>query len=74
MTTMKKDNDSVDRIRDIIDITNDVSPTFCFAKWYHTSIYMYSGQTHSCYHPTPHNISKDEIRLNPSALHNNLYS
>lgn len=70
MTTMKKDNDSVDRIRDIIDITNDVSPTFCFAKWYHTSIYMYSGQTHSCYHPTPHNISKDEIRLNPSALHN----
>jgi len=33
---------------------------------------MYSGQTHSCYHPRPHNISTEEIKTNPSALHNTL--
>lgn len=62
--------DNVSRIRDVIDITDNISPTLCLAKWYHTSIYMYSGQTHSCYHPTPHEISKEEIAQNPSALHN----
>lgn len=63
-------SDDVGRIRDIINITDEVSPTFCMAKWHHTSIYMYSGQTHSCYHPRPHDISVSEIKDNPSALHN----
>lgn len=63
-------SDDVNRIRDIINITDEVSPTFCLAKWHHTSIYMYSGQTHSCYHPRPHDISIEEIKKNPAALHN----
>jgi len=63
-------SDDVKRIRDVIDITEKISPTFCLAKWHHTSIYMYSGQTHSCYHPRPHNISREEIAIDPSALHN----
>jgi len=48
----------------------EVSPTFCLAKWHHTTIYMHRGQTHSCYHPKPHNIPVPELKYNPSALHN----
>jgi organic radical activating enzyme len=62
--------DSTDNIRRVIPIMNEVSPTFCLAKWHHTSIYLHTGQTHSCYHPRPHDISLNEIATNPSALHN----
>lgn len=63
---------STDKIRKIIKITNEVSPTFCMAKWHHSSIYLHTGQTHSCYHPPPHDISLDEIKDNPAALHNTI--
>ena len=59
-----------ERIKKIIPIMNEVSPTFCLAKWHHTSIYLHTGQTHSCYHPRPHDIDIEEIKLNPAALHN----
>ena len=49
---------------------NSISPTFCFAKWHHSTIYLQLGQTHSCYHPPPHEIKLDEIAVNSSALHN----
>jgi organic radical activating enzyme len=62
--------DSTDNIRKVIPIMNEVSPTFCLAKWHHSSIYLHTGQTHSCYHPRPHDISLNEIAVNPSALHN----
>jgi len=58
------------RIFEIRAITNEVSPTFCLAKWHHTTINLHMGQTHSCYHPPPHDIPLDELRTNPSALHN----
>lgn len=48
----------------------EISPTFCFAKWYHANIYFQTGETHSCYHPAPHKIDVDEIKTNPSAIHN----
>lgn len=48
------------------------SKTFCFAKWYHANIYFQTGETHSCYHPAPHAIDVDEIKQNPSALHNTM--
>lgn len=58
-------------MRKVKDLTNhSFSPTFCFAKWYHTTIYLQTGETHSCYHPPPHAISLSEIKENPSALHN----
>lgn len=59
-------------IRDRMKIMDEISPTFCLAKWHHTTIYLHTGQTHSCYHPAPHAISVDEIKENPSALHNTL--
>lgn len=64
-------NNELDRIKQVIPITNKaVSPTFCMAKWHHTTIYLQTGETHSCYHPAPHNIPLEEIADNPSALHN----
>jgi len=58
------------KVRKLIPIMNKVSPTFCLAKWHHTTLYLQTGETHSCYHPPPHKINKEEIRRNPSALHN----
>jgi len=51
-------------------LTDEVSPTFCLAKWHHTTIYLHRGQTHSCYHPKPHDIPVEELKYTPSALHN----
>jgi hypothetical protein len=59
-----------DRIIQIQEITDKVSPTFCLAKWHHTTIYLQTGETHSCYHPAPHPIPLSELKNNPSALHN----
>jgi len=58
------------RIQKFIPIMNEISPTFCLAKWHHTTIYLGTGETHSCYHPAPHKIPLDEIAVDPSALHN----
>lgn len=58
------------RIFKIQEVTDRISPTFCLAKWHHTTIYLQSGETHSCYHPAPHSIPLEEIARNPSALHN----
>jgi hypothetical protein len=58
------------RIQKFIPIMNEISPTFCLAKWHHTTIYLQTGETHSCYHPPPHKISVEEIIIDPSALHN----
>ena len=58
----------ISRIHKIIPIANEISPTFCLAKWHHTTIYLQSGQTHSCYHPRPHDIPLD--LADPGVLHN----
>ncbi len=58
------------RIKKFIPIMNEISPTFCLAKWHHTTIYLQTGETHSCYHPAPHSIPLEEIAIDPSALHN----
>jgi pyruvate-formate lyase-activating enzyme len=61
------DKQRIDRLRPVMDA---ISPTFCMAKWHHTTIYLHTGETHSCYHPPPHRISREEIKTNPGALHN----
>ena len=61
---------NVDKIKRFIPIMDAISPTFCMAKWHHTTIYLQTGETHSCYHPRPHKIPLDEVIINPSALHN----
>ena len=47
--------------------------TMCTAKFLSATIYLQTGQTHSCYHPLPHFISLHEIKDNPSAIHNTKY-
>ncbi len=60
-----------DRIKEILPkIEAKTSPTFCLAKWHHVTIYLHLGETHSCYHPQPHVIPLEELKENPSALHN----
>lgn len=64
-------NNELKKIKNIIPMLDTtVSPTFCLAKWHHTTIYLQTGETHSCYHPPPHKIKLEEIKDNPSALHN----
>ena len=47
-----------------------VSPTMCLAKWKQVSFHLPSGLNNSCYHPPLHKIDVNEIKTNPSALHN----
>lgn len=49
---------------------NEVSPSFCLAKWFNVSIHIPTGQTHSCYHPRSHKVPMEEIAIDVSALHN----
>lgn len=65
-------SNETDNIKIVKEITNKISPTFCLAKWHHTTIYLHTGKTHSCYHPAPHDIPLEEIETNPSALHNTI--
>ena len=46
------------------------SKSFCGAKWYHSSIWLWRGWTASCHHNPPHQIDQLEIAQTPSALHN----
>jgi organic radical activating enzyme len=49
---------------------NSISCTFCAAKWYNASLHLGHGYTNSCHLPLPHPIDLEEIKTNPSALHN----
>jgi organic radical activating enzyme len=51
-------------------ILDEVSPSFCIAKWKQVSMHLESGLTHSCHHPKAHIVPLDELEKNVSALHN----
>lgn len=51
-------------------VVDDISPSFCAAKWYNATISLHEGTTSSCHHPKSHIIPKNELINNPSALHN----
>jgi len=55
------------------DQLNEVSPSFCLAKWSQVTIHLGTGLTHSCHHPVPHKIPLEEVKKDPSALHNTLF-
>lgn len=61
---------------EIIEFRNkldSVSPSMCLAKWKQVTLHLHNGRTHSCHHPYPHPIPLDELKDNPSALHNTSY-
>ena len=56
--------------KDLLAALNDVSPSFCLAKWFNVSIHLPTGRTHSCYHPPTHRIPLEEVAISVDALHN----
>jgi organic radical activating enzyme len=57
----------LNRVKQQLD---EVSSSYCVAKWQQVTIHLATGQTHSCHHPATHHIPLEEIAINPSALHN----
>ena len=47
-----------------------VSPSLCLAKWKQVSLHLPTGLNNSCYHPPLHEINIEDIKKDPSALHN----
>ncbi len=47
--------------------------TQCLAKWHRTNLRLYNGRTYSCHHCVAHQIDRDEIKKDPSALTNTKY-
>lgn len=52
---------------------NEISPSFCGAKWYNATVWLGSGTTASCHHPPAHKIPLSEINRSYKALHNTEY-
>lgn len=55
------------------DRLNNVSHSFCVAKWKQVTLHLHNGHTHSCHHPRTHKVPLSELKNNPSALHNTEY-
>jgi organic radical activating enzyme len=66
----KMQENRVTFIKNVRDRLNKVGTGFCAMKWLHQTLYLHTGDNHSCYHPRPHHIGLDEIAADPSALHN----
>lgn len=58
---------------DIKKQLDEISPSFCLAKWSQLTLYLQNGYNHSCHHPTPHKIPLRELENNHKALHNTKY-
>ena len=60
----------MDRVKNTRDKLNLVGPGFCPMKWLNETLYLQTGDNHSCYHPRPHHIPLEEVTKDVSALHN----
>lgn len=49
---------------------NEVSPSFCMAKWMHSTFHLQLGRTHSCYLNPTHQIPRESLKNAPENLHN----
>jgi organic radical activating enzyme len=71
LTFLKKKNKmstvGFELIKDKLD---SVGCGFCLAKWTQVTMHLHNGTTHSCHHPEPHKVGLEEIKNNPTALHN----
>jgi len=61
---------SEEHLKNVKNELNKVSPSFCIAKWKQVTMHLQNGNTHSCHHPSPHNVPIEEIKRNYKALHN----
>ncbi len=60
-------NEHLSKVKQELDA---VSSSFCVAKWKQVTMHLQNGHTHSCHHPSTHFVPVDEIKKNPTALHN----
>lgn len=60
----------IERLYEVRDQINDISPSFCTAKWLQVTLHLQNGKNHSCHHPGTHAIPVEELATNPSSLHN----
>ena len=51
-------------------VLDQLSASFCAAKWYNATIWLGSGMTTSCHHPPAHLVDIDRVQANPRLLHN----
>ena len=58
---------------DFAKALDNISPTFCVAKWKQTTLHLQNGHTQSCHHPATHKVPWQELINRPSALHNTHY-
>lgn len=49
---------------------DQVSPSFCLAKWKQVTLYLQNGHTHSCHHPESQRVPAAEVLAHPDAIHN----
>lgn len=63
-------NDLIEQYRETTKRLNDVSNSFCLAKWLQVTLHLQNGHNHSCHHPNTHQATLKELQENPSALHN----
>jgi len=54
----------------MIKIPIEVEHSFCAAKWLMVTMHFGMGENHSCYHPPIHRWNLDDVKSNPSYLHN----
>ena len=66
----KPSSNYFDKSQTVFNELNQVSKSFCLAKWFNVSIHIPTGHTHSCYHPPSHQIPIEEVAIDCSALHN----
>lgn len=62
-----------ENLKNVKEKINEVSPTFCLAKWLQVTLHLQHGHTHSCHHPIKHKIPLSELSQDSSALHNTHY-
>jgi len=63
-------NEITKHFHDTREKLNEIGPGMCLAKWTQSTIHLQLGRTHSCHHPDTHKIPLEELKRNPSALHN----
>jgi organic radical activating enzyme len=53
-----------------MQIPINIEHSFCSAKWLMVTMHFGMGENHSCYHPPIHRWDLEDVKKNPSALHN----
>ena len=60
----------IERLSKMRHQLNEVSRSFCLAKWYQVTLYLFNGNTQSCPHVSSHHVPLSHVRKDPQTLHN----